>query len=673
MSTLTLFFTAWYDGGSVMKNRGYAEMNGSENKRIIVLGFTGAGTALGRELCGKLKKNGYDCQGYAPGKYAGENVLPLPEDRSELIGGQWGRAAFLFIGAAGIAVRWIVPWVKDKYTDSPVLVMDEKGQYVVPILSGHVGGAAALADEIAGLAGGTAVHTTATDVQGKFAVDVFARKHGLEITDRRAAKAVSAAVLDGEKIALYIEEAYGDMLTSEEKTCLPEDVILCGTVLDAEKCRYRVMVTGQRPSEKALWLKPMDMAAGIGCRKDISPELLEKGFLDVLKENGISIRQIRKIASIDLKKDEAAILRLAEKYDFPFVTYPADELRTVEEVTAGSEFVEKVTGVDNVCERAARLCARNRETGADGELIWGKCIREGMTAALAAYPAGTERLPDVGGGSGATSGILIFAGTTEGRLLAEYASAHGIGCFVSVATEYGKCLLGDLEHVTVLAGRMDEKQIEAFIEENRIRLVIDATHPFAQAATANIMKACEEAAVHLPVRYVRCVRQDGGSACGKAYCEKRRHKDAVGTENIVWVDSVPKAVGYLRQTTGNILIATGSKELHLYTAIEDYRERCFARVLSTGPSVAESVRLGFEGSHLIAMQGPFSTEMNLALLRQTEAAYFVTKETGRAGGFDEKLEAASKAGAVLVVVGRPEEDGESLETVKKLLANPIFL
>ena len=132
-------------------------------------------------------------------------------------------------------------------------------------------------------------------------------------------------------------------------------MILCGTVLDAEKCRYRVMVTGQRPSEKALWLKPMDMAAGIGCRKDISPELLEKGFLDVLKENGISIRQIRKIASIDLKKDEAAILRLAEKYDFPFVTYPADELRTVEEVTARSEFVEKVTGVDNVCERQ-RVC-----------------------------------------------------------------------------------------------------------------------------------------------------------------------------------------------------------------------------------------------------------------------------------------------------------------------------
>ena len=465
-----------------------------------------------------------------------------------------------------------------------MLVMDEKGQYVVPILSGHVGGAAALADEIAGLAGGTAVHTTATDVQGKFAVDVFARKHGLEITDRRAAKAVSAAVLDGEKIALYIEEAYGDMLTSEEKTCLPEDVILCGTVLDAEKCRYRVMVTGQRPSEKALWLKPMDMAAGIGCRKDISPELLEKGFLDVLKENGISIRQIRKIASIDLKKDEAAILRLAEKYDFPFVTYPADELRTVEEVTAGSEFVEKVTGVDNVCERAARLCARNRETGADGELIWGKMHpgRDDGGACLHIRPA-LNGCPTSGEAAEQSPASSFSPGRPKGVSWRNTHPAHGIGCFVSVATEYGKCLLGDLEHVTVLAGRMDEKQIEAFIEENRIRLVIDATHPFAQAATANIREACEEAAVHLPVRYVRCVRQDGGSACGKAHCEKGRHKDAVGTENMVWVDSVPKAVAYLRQTTGNILIATGSKELHLYTAIEDYRERCFARVLSTGP------------------------------------------------------------------------------------------
>ena len=623
-------------------------MSGTGNRKIILFSFTGTGASLGRRLCGKLEEADHICEAYAPEKYAQEGLWPMPADRAELIGGQWGRAAFLFIGAAGIAVRFIAPWVKDKYTDSPVLVLDEKGRYVIPLLSGHVGGAAALADEIARLTGGTAVHTTATDVQGKFAVDVFAKEHCLEITDRAAAKAISAAVLAGEKIALYIEESYRDMLPSQAEGKLPGEVILCGTREEADAYRYQVVVSGQlcgqRPDRAEsedlsgsviLRLKPLETAAGIGCRKGIAPELLEQGFLDVLRESGISIRQVKMIASIDLKKDEPALIRLAEKYDVPFVTYPADELRTVEEVSAGSEFVEKVTGVDNVCERAARLCARNRETGVDGTLIRGKCIREGMTAALAAYPARTAGKTGCAEADEKTTDILIFAGTTEGRLLAEYASAKGIGCYVSVVTEYGETLLRDLENATVL---------------------------FARAATANIRAACAEAGKHLPVRYVRCLRQEeelcGGPECGG------------GTSEIIRVDSVQEAVEYLQQTTGNILITTGSKELELYTAIRDYRERCFARVLSAGPSVQESVRLGFEGSHLIAMQGPFSVEMNLALLHQTKAAYFVTKETGRAGGFEEKLEAAQKAGAVLVVIGRPKETGLSLDEVKELIARP---
>ena len=256
--------------------------------------------------------------------------------------------------------------------------------------------------------------------------------------------------------------------------------------------------------------------------------------------------------------------------------------------------------------------------------------------------------------------VLIFAGTTEGRILAEYASAHSIRCFVSVATDYGKSLLEKLDNITVLTGRMDEKAMEHFIEEKDIRLVIDATHPFAREVTENIKEACEKARTHTEtVSYVRCVRP---------------FEDRPSDEPIIYTESVQEAVEYLKKTTGNILITTGSKELHLYTAIENYRERCFARVLSTEPAVRESVRLGFEGKHLFAMQGPFSMEMNLALLHQTEAAYFVTKETGRAGGFEEKAEAAETAGAVLVVIGRPEESGESVEKVKeKLLAMPIFL
>mgnify|MGYP002795365006 FL=1 len=161
---------------------------------------------------------------------------------------------------------------------------------------------------------------------------------------------------------------------------------------------------------------------------------------------------------------------------------------------------------------------------------------------------------------------------------------------------------------------------------------------------------------------MRCLREaldERGTEGGAA--------EAYGMENMIIVDSVEQAAEYLRGTTGNILIATGSKELSLYTRIEGYEKRCFARVLSTGEAVEESIRLGFRGRHLIAMQGPFSAEMNLALLHQTEARYFVTKESGKAGGFGEKLEAAKAAGAVLVAVARPMEDGESLESVERLM------
>ena len=131
------------------------------------------------------------------------------------------------------------------------------------------------------------------------------------------------------------------------------------------------------------------------------------------------------------------------------------------------------------------------------------------------------------------------------------------------------------------------------------------------------------------------------------------------------MDSVDEAVNYLEQTQGKILITTGSKELDKYTRLTNYKERCYARVLSVLPSVMQSIELGFSGKHLIAMQGPFSMEMNLALLHQTEAKYFVTKESGKNGGFAEKLEAAEQAGAVLLVIGRPIEEGLSVEETEQ--------
>ncbi|HJD46931.1 MAG TPA: precorrin-6A reductase [Candidatus Mediterraneibacter norfolkensis] len=251
-------------------------------------------------------------------------------------------------------------------------------------------------------------------------------------------------------------------------------------------------------------------------------------------------------------------------------------------------------------------------------------------------------------------GILIFAGTTEGRKLAEYASEHDINCYVSTATEYGKSILGNLKGIECISGRMDETEIEDFVKDHDIRLVIDATHPFAVEVTKNIRAACLTA----DTQYIRCLREGGKKS---DVCEDGEE------ENIVITGSVQEAVEYLRHTQGNILIATGSKELHLYTAIEGYEKRCFARVLSTREAVEESVRLGFKGRNLIAMQGPFSAEMNVALLHQTEATYFVSKESGKAGGFEEKVKAARETGAVLVVVGRPEEEGETLGDVTRMM------
>ena len=350
------------------------------NDPIKILSFTRTGTKLNQRLCAAFSGTGRECAGYAPTKYVTEGLHPLPEDRRRLIGAGWGRTAWIFIGAAGIAVRYIAPFVKDKFTDSPVLVLDEKGEYVIPILSGHVGGAAALADEVAELLGATAVHTTATDVQGKFAVDVFAKKNHLLLTDRSLAKEISAAVLEGERIALYIEETDCTVQGS-----VPDPVVLCAARGEAERYRLRIVIAGRSlrddgEKEGTLLLRPRNIIAGIGCRKGIDAELLETGLRDILQVNGLEPEQVRMLASIDLKKEEPALLALSGKYQIPFVTYRADELRRIQLVSAGSDFVKRVTGVDNVCERAAVLSCEN------GELIQEKCVREAMTAALVGCP-----------------------------------------------------------------------------------------------------------------------------------------------------------------------------------------------------------------------------------------------------------------------------------------------
>ena len=244
--------------------------------------------------------------------------------------------------------------------------------------------------------------------------------------------------------------------------------------------------------------------------------------------------------------------------------------------------------------------------------------------------------------------VIIFAGTTEGRTISEYLASCKVPVTACVATEYGETLLTENEYLKVHAGRMDQEEIAAFIREKGAELVIDATHPYAAVVSENVAAACEREQVD----YVRLIRDSSAESVDQA----------------VLVGSVDEAVEYLKKTEGNILATTGSKELFKYTQIPGFEKRVFARVLSTGEVAAACEKLGFVGKNLICMQGPFSEELNIAMLHQFDCKYLVTKETGKAGGFEEKLHAAKAAGATLVLVGRPpEQKGYSYDEVLEMM------
>ena len=247
------------------------------------------------------------------------------------------------------------------------------------------------------------------------------------------------------------------------------------------------------------------------------------------------------------------------------------------------------------------------------------------------------------------SEILIFAGTTEGRLLAEFLNRQKIPAHVCVATEYGGQLLEDNEYLSVSHNRLNEEEMRHLIEKEGIHLTVDATHPYAVEVSENIRLACQDTGCE----YVRLLRSS--LMTGEE-------------ENMVCVESVEEAAEFLKDTEGGILVTTGSKELHKYTVIPDFADRVYARVLSTPEVAQHCAELGFTGKHLICMQGPFSEELNTAMLKQFHARWLVTKEAGKNGGYEEKVRAAQKADAKVVLIGRPvKEQGMSLEEVKRYL------
>ena len=291
------------------------------------------------------------------------------------------RRSLLFIGACGIAVRAIAPFLTDKLNDVPVLVMDEQGRFVIPVLAGHVGGANELAVSLAERMGSTPVITTATDLNHCFAVDLFARRNALHIVNKDGIAKVSSRILAGEEVTMAVEEGHfreeeagipGEKRLLEEIN-VPEGIRLVST----ESLADVLVATASYGQGRLLTLRPKEYVIGIGCKRGKAAEQIDHFVHKVLKESGISMEQVAAFASIDRKKDEEGILWMSSHYGIPFVTYSAEELQQVEGTFHASEFVKSQVGVDNVCERAAL-----RFSGPDGILITGKQAEDGITAAI---------------------------------------------------------------------------------------------------------------------------------------------------------------------------------------------------------------------------------------------------------------------------------------------------
>lgn len=243
------------------------------------------------------------------------------------------------------------------------------------------------------------------------------------------------------------------------------------------------------------------------------------------------------------------------------------------------------------------------------------------------------------------SDVIIFGGTTEGRRLAEFCGEYKIQTVVCVVSEYGEMLVPESPSVQVIRKALDQDEMEALFEEEKPALVLDATHPYARVVTENVTQVCQK----MGIKRYRVLR--------KPELELEKNVDSV-----VNVESVDEAVEWLKNHEGMALITTGSKELVKYTAIPDYKDRIFARILPDSQALLNSETLGFPRNHMIAMQGPFSLEMNIATMHMTGAKYLVTKESGHAGGFLDKIHAAEAVGATALVIGRPlKETGISLE------------
>jgi cobalt-precorrin 5A hydrolase len=323
---------------------------------IGIIAFTAAGFELASRLSGKLRLSGHTASPFRCGKNS------LRTWTSEHFASD---DALVFVGAAGIAVRAVAPLVHSKVSDPAVIVIDEHGKFAIPILSGHIGGANRLAQDISKMISCIPVVTTATDCNNVFAVDTWASENNVLIANPEKIKWVSAHLLAGE--CVYVKSFFPIAGNLPEGLVVTED-------------EYDVILTVRSRGRKdALRLVPLILTLGVGCQRGVTSGELDAAFELILKKGSCLEEAVCRVCSIDMKSDERGILEFCSRHKLPFQTFTAEALAAVSGRFASSEFVKKTTGVDNVCERSAVL-------GSGGQLYVKKNAGNGITMALGIAP-----------------------------------------------------------------------------------------------------------------------------------------------------------------------------------------------------------------------------------------------------------------------------------------------
>ena len=317
------------------------------------LAFTDTGLALAKRLAGCLPGSVSRCGPGGVSLAAWTSAQFVHSD------------ALIFVGAAGIAVRAIAPHCKSKTTDPAVVVVDECGQFAVPLLSGHLGGANDLARAIAAVCGAVPVITTATDAHGLFAVDEWAKHQNCTVLEPERIKRVSGALLAGETVRYSADWPIAGTP--------PQGVALAA---DAAQADFALTL---HPQDGALHIVPYIAVLGVGCKRGTTQTTLEAVFANFCEECSLAPQAVAAAASIDLKQDEAGLTAFCAAHGWQMDFYTADALRRVPGSFTASRFVQDITGVDNVCERAAVLAS-------GGVLYTPKWARGGVTFAVALRP-----------------------------------------------------------------------------------------------------------------------------------------------------------------------------------------------------------------------------------------------------------------------------------------------